>query len=429
MQINPDNGSDKSEKTTHEKIDNQENTKRSDNLYAILPGIGLIIFATIVSQTIYFPKTHEKCDEHLNPDSEPTINPKITLNTSINSLNASIDDLSSRKLRHSNNYDIESIKLRFARRKKYFQQQCKVYLDAVHQGVTKDVIEDGVENHTSWMIYSRNNDFLLCAPPKTGTSNWQRSLVALEYNNYYTNTSFSDIPMTIEKIAKEVSPQTLFSLLTRLIDKDSLLKGNRKVLKASDDLNRILESEDITRIMHVRHPFLRLHSAWTDKFSKNFNLDHDIRITKMFRHYDYVIWLYEDNEKFPREENARVSFYAFLRFLAKGIGLRKNVRNGWNGHWAKYDEICFPCVVDYAYITRLETIDEDTRFLFDKAGFSEKIGYFPPAYNNSDSVEIVENMFKKFPEGLVDRLYDLYYWDFKLFGYDKDNFTKSYLDE
>ena len=66
--------------------------------------------------------------------------------------------------------------------------------------------------------------------------------------------------------------------------------------------------------------------------------------------------------------------------------------------------------------------------MFDKAGFSEKIGYFPPAYNNSDSVGKVERIFDGLPEKLVDKLYELYYWDFKLFGYDKNNFTVSLTD-
>ena len=201
------------------------------------------------------------------------------------------------------------------------------------------------------MKFSQNHPVLLCAPPKTGTSNWQRSLVALEYHDYYKNTTFKNTPLTIEKIAGEVSPQTLFSLLSRLIDTSDPFAKNRKTLKSTESTQKILTSPEITRIMHVRHPFLRLHSAWTDKFGKNFNLDHDIRITKMFRHYDYVIWRFEDNANYPREDNARVSFYAFLVYLAKGIGFQKNVRSGFNGHWARYTQICWPCVVDYGYIT------------------------------------------------------------------------------
>ena len=41
----------------------------------------------------------------------------------------------------------------------------------------------------------------------------------------------------------------------------------------------------------------------------------------------------------------------------------------------------------------------------------------------------MERIFGGFPVKLVDRLYELYYWDFELFGYDKVDFRKSYLDE
>ena len=412
MQIDPEDDLKNSEKDSFLEKNSDPKEKYKSSFWTVLPGIGLIVIATFISQQVYFPSSSKCKNTALLRKSEENI----------------ITNESIRKLRNTG-YNSEKIEARFNRRMEYYNSECEKFIEFDHKGMAKSVINNGVGNHTSWMIYSRKNDFLLCAPPKTGTSNWQRSLVALEYNDYYKNTSFADQPMTIDKIAHEISPQTLFTLLSRLIEKDNRGKTNRKSLKSDENINDILTARDITRIMHVRHPFLRLHSAWTDKFSKNFNFDHDIRITKMFRHYDYVIWTFEDNDRYPRDPDARVSFYAFLKYISKGMGFVRNTRNGFNGHWARYTEICWPCVVDYTYITRLETIDDDSRYLFDKAGFGEKIGYFPPAYNNSDSIDKVEKIFKSFPTSLVDKLYDLYYWDFKLFGYDKYNFTKCYLDE
>jgi len=306
--------------------------------------------------------------------------------------------------------DMEGLKTRLDERKRLYEETCKEFLEKKPAGrwfKTNTVLSvlgpDRIKNNTKWEYYmsyfdyERSSDLVLCAAPKTATTNWKKALIALVHKNYYG----ADKPMTIQKVEKELNWQTVFSLTGKMLKEE---KKHGRIFNAVHD-------EKMHKIINVRHPLKRMHSAWKDKFTKLNNIEHDITTGSVFNYYDNSIRTYGNETLFPTPKNARVSFYAFANFVASD--------SKSNAHWRPIWQVCWPCLIDYDYISKTETLGSDSRYIFDKLGIQD-MGYFPSAYENHNStMNYIRKIYEDFPQELLDRLYKYYYWDFKLFGYGK----------
>ena len=110
--------------------------------------------------------------------------------------------------------------------------------------------------------------------------------------------------MTIQKVEKELNWQTVFSLTGKMLKEE---KKHGRIFNAVHD-------EKMHKIINVRHPLKRMHSAWKDKFTKLNNIEHDITTGSVFNYYDNSIRAYGNETEFPTPKNARVSFYEGLKW-------------------------------------------------------------------------------------------------------------------
>ena len=204
--------------------------------------------------------------------------------------------------------DMEGLKTRFVERKKLYEETCKEFLEKKPAGrwfKTNSVIPvlgpKRIKNNTKWEYYmsyfdyERNNDLVLCAAPKTATTNWKKALIALVHKNYYGK----DKPLTIQKVENELNWQTVFSLTSKMLKEE---KKHARIFNAAHD-------PKMHKIINVRHPLRRLHSAWKDKFTRLNNIEHDITTGSVFNYYDNSIKEYGNETEFPTPSHARVSFY------------------------------------------------------------------------------------------------------------------------
>ena len=116
-------------------------------------------------------------------------------------------------------------------------------------------VEDGFHDQES----NKLKNVILCAPPKTGTTSWKAQLMSMYHLNYTLQDEMNGKEKPVTSRQTNPSLAALFNSKTRSIK----FKQNLGKLLVADELT---ENDHLLRVLHVRHPFRRLYSAWSDKF-------------------------------------------------------------------------------------------------------------------------------------------------------------------
>ncbi|XP_031617869.1 carbohydrate sulfotransferase 11 [Contarinia nasturtii] len=162
----------------------------------------------------------------------------------------------------------------------------------------------------------------------------------------------------------------------------------------------------------VRHPFERLLSAYRDKimFAIPHSL-HDKLGNKIIRKYRKNRRLREP--KWPL-------FSEFVSYLLDEMSKRSPKTDM---HWVPITEFCTPCQIKFDVIAKFETLDEDQRFLIERADLRRHIS---PQWKNSgkgkNTQELTTKFFSQLSMNQLDRLCDIYKYDLQLFDYAPEPF-------
>ena len=328
---------------------------------------------------------------------------------------------------------------------------------------------------------------LFCFPPKSGSSSWHLvgDSILNNRSTKYEKTLFNSVilydsinmPRIRQMIPKcnsfnisvtsqcnpfrklgRVYPRKKFRQIflddaefsENFVKTDDIILEDKQATQILKYLNNLLNSEDVLRVIHTRHPFVRLYSAWTDKFflyremskidKSKYSADtikyHDVGT---FRGYKKIWQLASKYDKrHPTTTNltqgAQVSFSAFVKFLLKDGGFSNN----FNKHWMPMSLLCGANQIKYNFFSQLETIDSDFKYFKYLADF----GYlddFPKARfssvtdkdrdtNNNNNDRYLDKYVKIYKESisLEERvqLYDVYKQDFEMFGYEYEPFLR-----
>ena len=179
-------------------------------------------------------------------------------------------------------------------------------------------------------------------------------------------------------------------------------------LVAPDDWREYLKENQMLSFSFVRHPFERLVSAYNDKVLSNegefFRRKFLPALTKEW---------YQKNHSFP----------SFVDFILNGY---KSLKVS-DVHWNPYSGNCNYCSVQFDVIGRMETFNEDVKYIFLKNNIKKDL---PLAQATADknsaksiTVTTTKEYFKQLSKEKINDLYQFYHMDFELFGYD----TKPYL--
>jgi len=169
------------------------------------------------------------------------------------------------------------------------------------------------------------------------------------------------------------------------------------------------------QIITVRNPFSRIVSAYYDKMPPgargNTNAFKSIskRIKENFKRYRRNATERNDTD------TSHATFEDFVNYLVFG---HRSVHD--NVHWARYNDTCHPCHHRYDYIFKLESVDEDVRYLKDRLNLSvdEREVFFPSSkYVAQD--DLVKKTFASVPRETALKLYEIYKTDFDNFGYEQ----------
>jgi chondroitin 4-sulfotransferase 11 len=192
----------------------------------------------------------------------------------------------------------------------------------------------------------------------------------------------------------------------------------------------------------VRHPFERLLSAYRDKLQ--YALPHTFHqklgnmIVRKFR--KAVSYERGDNTHHPLMNNA----HSYLQSKAKKIGTRwpsfsefvefllfeASHGSELDMHWTPITNFCTPCQVRFDAILKFETLEEDQRYLIEKAGLS---GIIKPEHKNSGkgrhTKELLMSYYAQLTKTQVKELYAMFKHDFELFDYNPTEYINAAQDD
>ena len=92
-----------------------------------------------------------------------------------------------------------------------------------------------------------------------------------------------------------------------------------------------------------------------------------------------------------------------------------------NEHWDNFERLCSPCFVNYDYIGKQETLNDDTRQILLKAFKRNDVKLSIPNWTGSDKYKARE-YFKEVPDRLKAKVVKHYSHDAEMFNYDLNGY-------
>ncbi|XDV12720.1 hypothetical protein PO909_001315 [Leuciscus waleckii] len=240
-------------------------------------------------------------------------------------------------------------------RKQLIQDVCsnRSFLDFPGKNRTFDDIPNKELDH---LIVDDRHGIIYCYVPKVACTNWKRIMIVLSFWKRYG-------------------------------------KFSRHLMK--------IKLKKYTKFLFVRDPFVRLISAYRNKFEQE-NEDFYKRFA--------VIMLVD-----AFAAGIRPSFSNFVRYL---LDPNTEKEMPFNEHWRQIYRLCHPCQINYDFVGKLETLDEDAEHLL-RILRVDNVVEFPQSHRNRTVSSWEQDWFANIPLESRKELYRLYEADFKLFGYSK----------
>lgn len=181
----------------------------------------------------------------------------------------------------------------------------------------------------------------------------------------------------------------------------------------------------------VRHPFVRLVSAYRDKLETltEYNVRYHMKDAPRMTSRRVFNSSVADSPTFPE----------FAEYLIR------TPPNLMDKHWAPYTKVCLPCNLTYSAILKLETLEEDADWLFNKLELEHlredwdkvasvnkaeaegsRVHGGPGGKGGLASEQMSEKYFSQLTKSTVVRLYNKFRVDFKMFDYDKE--VETFID-
>nr|XP_057924580.1 carbohydrate sulfotransferase 12-like [Doryrhamphus excisus] len=237
------------------------------------------------------------------------------------------------------------------------------------------------------LLVDDKQGIIYCFIPKVACGNWKRFMHVLKHGEPYPDPK--DIPAGVAHDPKGLA-----------------------TLASFPEVEREAKLKQYTKFMFVRDPFVRLISAFRDKF---------LKINQYFyQYYGRAILQRYGNQSNPPLKvteafalGIRPSFYSFVQYL---LDTKKN-KHAFDPHWNEFHRLCQPCFIEYDFIGHQETLTEDALQLITTLNLEEHIK-FPSAYENMTNPLSVSDWFKDVPLEDRRKLYEIYKRDYELFGYE-----------
>ncbi|XP_061577548.1 carbohydrate sulfotransferase 8-like [Cololabis saira] len=250
------------------------------------------------------------------------------------------------------------------------------------QGMAEQLVS---QRQVSRVYVEDGSRLLYCEVPKAGCSNWKRVLMVLDGSA----NSTQDIPH------------------------DTAHYSNH--LRRLDSYNNTGIAERLrsyTKVLFVREPFERLVSAFRDKFESPNSYYHPVFGRPIISRYR------ANATRHALRTGTGVTFREFVQYL---LDVRRPV--GMDIHWEPVSQLCSPCLLQYNFIGKFESLEEDANFLLQSIGAPANLT-FPDFKDRNPHAErtssaITQKYFSQLNATERQKAYDFYYMDYVMFNYPK----------
>ncbi|XP_055481563.1 carbohydrate sulfotransferase 9 [Psammomys obesus] len=224
---------------------------------------------------------------------------------------------------------------------------------------------------------------LYCEVPKAGCSNWKRILMVL---NGLASSAYN-------------------------ISHEAVHYGKHLKTLASFDLKGIyMRLNTYSKAVFVRDPMERLVSAFRDKFEHPNSYYHPV-------FGKAIIKKYRPNANTQALNNGSgVQFKEFVHYL-----LDDHRPVGMDIHWEKISKLCYPCLINYDFVGKFETLEEDANYFLHVIGAPKELKFpnFKDRHSSDErtSTQVVRQYLKDLGRAERQLLYDFYHLDYLMFNY------------
>ncbi|XP_068811715.1 carbohydrate sulfotransferase 8 isoform X2 [Struthio camelus] len=239
--------------------------------------------------------------------------------------------------------------------------------------------------HVSRIFVEDKYRVLYCEVPKAGCSNWKRVLMVL--NGLASST-------------KDIQHNTVHY-------------GN--YLKRLDGFDRkgiYHRLNTYTKMLFIREPFEKLVSAFRDKFEHPNNYYHPVFGKAIISRYRV------NATKEALRTGSGVKFKEFIQYL---LDVHRPV--GMDIHWDHVNRLCSPCLIDYDFVGKFESMEDDANFFLHLIGAPQNLTFpkFKDRHSNEErtTTKITQHYFAQLSPSQRQRSYDFYYMDYLMFNYSK----------
>ncbi|XP_068209440.1 carbohydrate sulfotransferase 11-like [Palaemon carinicauda] len=285
----------------------------------------------------------------------------------------------------------------------------------IHHCHTKTVM-------THRMFFFHRYDTSVCTMAKSGSSTWRAHLRLVNKGPPFKVPIDKDkiraafLKRLIEAIVKDVNSSSLIITvrhpLTRLVSAFRNKYNDGKVM----DPHAPHSEKRVHKRVAGSYWFERFHQFWLPALFANNMVPPDTHLkTGMKAPIDPgVLYSEKQYERLYYVLKPKVTFSQFLKYVLK------TYQEGTpDAHWKLYHDDCCPCYFDYDYITKIETLSEDLKYIFKKLGIPAN----PKISKNKRRRSVHQiysylSYYRRVPATLKREIYQYIKYDMDLFGYE-----------
>ncbi|XP_077462327.1 carbohydrate sulfotransferase 12-like [Stigmatopora argus] len=251
------------------------------------------------------------------------------------------------------------------------------------------------------LIVDDKHKIIYCYVPKVACTNWKRVMAVLSQSllSPKTGKPYTEVAAIPADFIHQIS---MFPTFAKLLGQ----RGSPSRHMMAGKL------QNYTKFLFVRDPFVRLISAFRDKFERPNELFYSRFGKDIILRYGNLSGEVPKTVAKAHAAGFQPTFLQFILYLLDEAREKKIL----NDHWRQVNSLCHPCQMNYDFIGQLETLETDAEQLL-KLLQVDHLVQFPSGQENHTLASWERDWFGQIPVSMITELYKLYQPDFELFGY------------